>query len=105
MRLAFGVEYDGSDFSGWQRQSNGRTVQGCVELALSRVADHEVVIQCAGRTDTGVHALGQVVHFETDAMRETHAWVLGSNANLPDNITVCTGLWKPVMIFMPGLQP
>ena len=62
MRLAFGVEYDGSDFLGWQRQSEGRTVQGCIEAALSRVANHEVNVVCAGRTDTGEHATGQVIH-------------------------------------------
>ena len=88
MRLAFGVEYDGSDFLGWQRQSEGRTVQGCIEAALSRVANHEVNVVCAGRTDTGVHATGQVIHFETDALREPYQWVLGVNANIPADVRV-----------------
>ena len=88
MRLAFGVEYDGSDFLGWQRQSEGRTVQGCIEAALSRVANHEVYVVCAGRTDTGVHATGQVIHFETDALRESYQWVRGVNANIPADVRV-----------------
>lgn len=93
-RIALGIEYDGSCYCGWQVQDHSPSVQEKVEQALAKVAAHPVRVSCAGRTDTGVHALGQVVHFETDAMRETHAWVLGSNANLPDNITV---LWaKPV---------
>jgi tRNA pseudouridine38-40 synthase len=88
MRFAFGVEYDGSDFFGWQRQSEGRTVQDSIEMALSRVANHEISIVCAGRTDTGVHATGQVIHFETDSVREPYQWVRGVNANLPADIRV-----------------
>jgi tRNA pseudouridine38-40 synthase len=88
MRLAFGIEYDGSDFFGWQRQSSGRTVQGCVEKALSQVADHEVAVICAGRTDTGVHATGQVIHIDTDAVRDSKGWVRGTNANLPPDVRV-----------------
>ena len=88
MRFAFGIEYDGSDFFGWQRQSEGRTVQGSIEAALSRVANHELGVVCAGRTDTGVHATGQVIHFETDAVREPYQWVRGVNANLPADIRV-----------------
>jgi tRNA pseudouridine38-40 synthase len=88
MRIALGIEYDGTNYFGWQRQSEGRTVQGCVEQALSRVADHPVGVVCAGRTDTGVHATGQVVHFETQSIREPRNWVRGCNANLPADIRV-----------------
>ena len=88
-RIALGIEYDGSRFFGWQMQSHGtRTVQHEVERALSRVADHGVQVVCAGRTDTGVHATGQVVHFDTRAERKTRAWVMGVNANLPDDVCV-----------------
>lgn len=95
MRIAVGVEYDGSRFCGWQLQEDGvRTVQGAVESALSKVANHEVRVNCAGRTDTGVHATGQVIHFETDVVRDERAWVFGANANLPKDVVL---LWaKPV---------
>jgi len=88
MRVALGIEYDGSDFCGWQRQAAGRTVQGCVEQALSTVADHPVNVVCAGRTDTGVHATGQVVHFDTGAVRSPRSWVRGGNANLAADVRV-----------------
>jgi tRNA pseudouridine38-40 synthase len=89
MRIAMGVEYDGSDFHGWQVQEGGvRTVQGVLEWAVSRVADHPVTLQCAGRTDAGVHASGQVIHFDTEACRPLRAWVLGSNVNLPPDVSV-----------------
>ena len=90
MRLALGIEYDGTDFSGWQRQAGARTVQECVERALSAVADHAVHVICAGRTDAGVHALGQVVHFDSDARRSLRSWVLGANVNLTGDVSV---LW------------
>jgi tRNA pseudouridine38-40 synthase len=95
MRIAMGVEYDGSQFRGWQIQEKGvRTVQGCLEQALSAVATHPISTICAGRTDAGVHSLGQVVHFDTQAERPVRAWVLGSNAKLPADVTV---LWaRPV---------
>ncbi|MCO6414029.1 MAG: tRNA pseudouridine(38-40) synthase TruA [Thiogranum sp.] len=82
MRYACGVEYDGSGFSGWQSQPHARSVQADVEAALSRVADHQVTVCCAGRTDAGVHATAQVIHFESDARRSSRSWVLGTNANL-----------------------
>lgn len=82
MRIACAVEYDGSRFSGWQRQDHARSTQGDVEVAVSRVANHAVQIFCAGRTDAGVHATWQVIHFETTAERSDRSWVLGSNANL-----------------------
>ncbi len=95
MRIAVGVEYDGSRFCGWQLQEDGvRTVQGVVESALSKVANHEVRVICAGRTDTGVHATEQVIHFDSDAARDERAWVFGANANLPKDVVL---LWaKPV---------
>lgn len=88
VRVALGLEYDGSDFRGWQTQPGGPTVQSCVEQALSRVADHPVKAVCAGRTDTGVHASGQVIHFDTHAERHERSWVLGANVNLPSSVSV-----------------
>lgn len=88
MKFACIVEYDGSDFCGWQRQSHAPSVQETVEIAISRVADHELGTICAGRTDTGVHALSQVIHFETNAQRSLRSWLLGINANLPPTIVV-----------------
>jgi tRNA pseudouridine38-40 synthase len=88
MRIALGIEYDGSGYFGWQRQRSGHTVQQCLEEAVSQVANQTVQTTCAGRTDTGVHATGQVVHFDTDACRESRAWVMGVNANLPADIRV-----------------
>lgn len=89
MRVALGIEYDGSAFHGWQAQQEGvRTVQIALEQALSRVADHPVRVVCAGRTDTGVHALGQVVHFDSDAQRTPRNWLLGANVHLPDDVSV-----------------
>jgi tRNA pseudouridine38-40 synthase len=88
MRFAAGIEYDGRGFFGWQRQAEGRTVQGCVEKAISKVADHPLGVICAGRTDTGVHATGQVIHFDTEAERPLSNWLRGSNANLPDDVSM-----------------
>ena len=89
MRIALGVEYDGTDFQGWQtQQSSVRTVQSCVEAAISQVADHPVQVICAGRTDSGVHAGGQVIHFDTPAQRPLRAWTLGCNAHLPVDVSV-----------------
>lgn len=87
-RMALGLEYDGDDFCGWQTQDGVRTVQRCVEQALGKVANHEIRVICAGRTDTGVHALEQVIHFDTDARRSPRSWVLGGNANLPRDISL-----------------
>ncbi len=94
MRLALGVEYDGSGYSGWQSQPQQRTVQGVVEQALSKVADHPVKVVCAGRTDAGVHAAGQVIHFDTEAQRTRRSWVFGANANLPKDVVI---LWAKVV--------
>lgn len=94
MRIAFGVEYDGTEFNGWQKQHGVRTVQECVERALSAVADHEVEVTCAGRTDAGVHGLGQVIHADVAARRTLRSWVLGANSNLPRDVSI---LWaQPV---------
>lgn len=88
MKIALGVEYDGRPYCGWQSQPSGLTVQDTLQRALSRIADSPVVIHAAGRTDTGVHALEQVLHFETEAQRPLTAWVRGTNAELPDSISV-----------------
>lgn len=86
-RYALGLEYDGTAFMGWQSQSHpGRTVQACVEDALSKVADHLAAVSCAGRTDAGVHAAGQVIHFDTHARRNLRGWLLGVNSNLPADV-------------------
>lgn len=86
MRYALGIEYDGSGFLGWQRHGNGPTVQVAVEAALSFVAHAPVTVVCSGRTDSGVHAACQVIHFDTDATRSGRAWVLGTNTRLPDAV-------------------
>ena len=86
MRLALGVEYDGSQFAGWEAQPGRRTVQESVETALSSVADGPVRVVCAGRTDAGVHAWGQVVHCDLPVQRAERAWLLGGNANLPPDV-------------------
>lgn len=89
MRIAVGVEYKGTHFHGWQAQQQGvRTVQECVERALACVADHPLRVVTAGRTDTGVHATGQVVHFDTPSQRPEYSWMRGANSNLPLDIRV-----------------
>lgn len=88
MRLAIGVEYVGTAYAGWQRQSAMRSVQAEVERALSSVAAHAVEVTCAGRTDRGVHALGQVAHFDTDAHRPMRGWTLGANSELPPDVAL-----------------
>lgn len=88
MRLAIGIEYDGSNYNGWQRQRVGRGVQEVLEKAASAVADEPVEITCAGRTDTGVHASGQVGHFDTRAERSERGWLLGINSALPDDVNL-----------------
>ncbi|MGH8125002.1 MAG: tRNA pseudouridine(38-40) synthase TruA [Rhodanobacteraceae bacterium] len=90
MRIALGIEYDGTDFFGWQRLSHRPSLQAEVESALSFVADHPVEVTCAGRTDAGVHARCQVVHFDAHATRSPRGWVLGATTRLPSAIAV---LW------------
>lgn len=88
MRYAIGLEYDGSAFQGWQSQPHGATVQDHLETALSAIAGAAVRATAAGRTDAGVHAVGQVVHFDTHAERPEQAWVRGVNSYLPEAIAV-----------------
>lgn len=90
MRIAAIIEYDGSRFSGWQRQEQARSVQGVVEEALSKVANEPIQVTVAGRTDAGVHAMAQVIHFDTGATRSEYSWVRGANSNLPSDVAV---LW------------
>ncbi len=87
-RIALGVEYDGFAYCGWQTQKGVPTVQDTLEKALSKIANEMIQVQCAGRTDTGVHGLAQVVHFDTAASRDDFSWILGTNSNLPDDISV-----------------
>lgn len=88
-RITLGLEYDGTDYYGWQCQDNHlNTLQRAVEKALSAVANHPVSVVCAGRTDRGVHAFGQVVHFDSKASRTLDNWVMGGNAHLPDAVVV-----------------
>ena len=87
-RIALGVEYDGTDFVGWQAQRNGRSVAEVLGTAVSAVAGEAVAVHCAGRTDAGVHAAGQVAHFDTGAARSRRQWLLGINANLPEDAAV-----------------
>jgi tRNA pseudouridine38-40 synthase len=87
-RVAAIVEYDGTDFSGWQSQAHSVSLQDAVQDAVGFVAAHPVVAICAGRTDAGVHATGQVIHFDTVAVRTPRAWVLGANTKLPPAIAL-----------------
>jgi tRNA pseudouridine38-40 synthase len=87
-RFAAGLEYDGRQYRGWQFQAGLPTVQDVVQLALSRVADATVDVVCAGRTDAGVHASAQVVHFDTAAVRSERGWRLGANSHLPSDVSV-----------------
>ncbi len=94
MRIALGIEYDGTSYNGWQRQKTGLGVQQRLEEALAIVADEDIEVICAGRTDTGVHATGQVIHFDTSSQRSDRGWLLGANSNLPNDISV---MWaRPV---------
>jgi len=90
MRVVLGIEYNGRAYCGWQYQDHSPSVQDRVEQALAHVADHAVRVICAGRTDTGVHAYSQVVHFDTNAERSDYSWVFGANTKLPGDISV---LW------------
>ena len=90
LRFALGLEYDGSVFRGWQAQSHARGIQSEVERALGCVANHRVEVTAAGRTDAGVHALLQVVHFDANVDRGERGWVLGANTHLPGQVSA---LW------------
>lgn len=87
-KLALGLEYDGISYSGWQKQRNVSSVQEHIEHALRKVTSEKIKVYCAGRTDSGVHALGQVVHFETNVQRPDSAWMCGVNYYLPNSICV-----------------
>ena len=90
IRIAAIVEYNGASFHGWQRQKHhdNPTIQAALERAISKVANHPIDIVCAGRTDAGVHASTQVIHFDTHAARKDYGWMLGINSNLPEGIAV-----------------
>ena len=94
MRVALGLEYDGAPYCGWQSQTNQCGVQDYVESAIHKIAEQAVHMHAAGRTDTGVHALAQIIHFDTDTVRPDSAWVRGVNAFLPETIRV---LWAKVV--------
>jgi tRNA pseudouridine38-40 synthase len=87
-RIALGIAYDGRPWQGWQKQPHGQTVQDALERALQAFVGAPVSTVCAGRTDTGVHGLNQVVHLDTDVHRTSESWVRGTNAHLPDSISV-----------------
>ncbi|PWY56332.1 tRNA pseudouridine(38-40) synthase TruA [Legionella qingyii] len=91
MRIALVLEYDGSQYHGWQAQTGLHTVQQAIEHALSKVADGPISVVCAGRTDTGVHATNQVIHFDCDKVRSIRAWIHGVNSFLPKDICVKWG--------------
>lgn len=95
MRIALQVEYDGSQYYGWQSQPGLRTIQDCVERAISKVADEEITISCAGRTDTGVHATKQIIHFDTQKERTIRSWIHGTNSFLPKDVCVRWGKEMP----------
>jgi tRNA pseudouridine38-40 synthase len=88
VRIALGVSYNGGAYQGWQSQASGLTIQDKLETALGKFTAQRVSTLCAGRTDSGVHGLMQVVHFDTELDRDTHSWVRGTNANLPRDIAV-----------------
>ncbi|HAZ7573450.1 tRNA pseudouridine(38-40) synthase TruA [Legionella sp. PATHC032] len=95
MRIALVVEYDGSQYHGWQAQTGLHTIQQAVEFALSKVADSSISVVCAGRTDTGVHATNQVIHFDCQKERSIRAWIHGANTFLPKDICVKWGKEMP----------
>ncbi|WP_133130120.1 tRNA pseudouridine(38-40) synthase TruA [Legionella yabuuchiae] len=95
MRIALMVEYDGSQYHGWQSQAGLRTVQKVIEQALSKVADEDISVICAGRTDTGVHATNQVIHFDTDKERTIRSWIHGTNSFLPKDVCIKWGREMP----------
>jgi len=88
MRVALAVEYDGQAYCGWQRQPHSPSVQAEVEAALSRIANEPITVHCSGRTDTGVHAIAQIVHFDTTSTRELTAWTYGANSVLARDVSI-----------------
>ena len=95
MKIALGIAYNGANYHGWQRQEKISTIQAHLEAALSQVADHPIRVICAGRTDAGVHAIGQVIHVETHAIRSERSWILGANSQLPADIRVQRAQFMP----------
>ena len=87
-RFALGLQYDGTAYRGFQAQAGLPTIQAKLEAALSLIANEPITVFCAGRTDAGVHALGQVIHFDSQALRPDHGWLQGTNAHLPNDIAV-----------------
>jgi tRNA pseudouridine38-40 synthase len=94
-RIALAVEYDGGGFCGWQRQPHCLSVQESLEQSLSRIAQQPITVHCAGRTDTGVHALSQVVHFDTTVQRPLRAWSFGTNSHLDRRVSVHWAKYMP----------
>ena len=94
MRVALAVEYDGQAYCGWQRQPHSVSVQAAVEEALSTIANEPITVHCAGRTDTGVHAIAQIVHFDTSAERDLTAWTFGANTVLARDVSIH---WASIM--------
>ncbi|UAJ65251.1 tRNA pseudouridine(38-40) synthase TruA [Candidatus Schneideria nysicola] len=86
--MALGIEYNGNTYCGWQKQNNKLSIQACIEKAISTIANESITISCAGRTDAKVHAIGQVIHFETYSNRKISAWIRGVNTYLPKDIAV-----------------
>ena len=90
-RIALGIEYEGTAYNGFQKQkSTKKTVQGLLDSALSKVANQQILTACSGRTDAGVHAYCQIIHFDTTSLREVKSWMNGGNAILPKDIRI---LW------------
>lgn len=87
-RIVLGIQYDGGPWQGWQTQPHGLTVQDCLERGLAKFAREPIATTCAGRTDTGVHALEQVIHFDTELLRDQASWLRGVNTFLPPSIAV-----------------
>lgn len=87
-RIALGIEYNGHAYAGWQFQAGKPTVQAVLQRALAVIADQEIIVHCAGRTDSGVHAIEQVVHFDTTVSRPLQSWVRGANTYLPADVRV-----------------
>ncbi|WP_343183685.1 tRNA pseudouridine(38-40) synthase TruA [Buchnera aphidicola] len=95
MKLAFGVEYDGSNYYGWESQIKGFSIKKKLEKAISKIANHKVCIICAGRTDSGVHAYNQVIHFKTYSYRKNVTWIIGVNSLLPKDISI---IWAKTVL-------
>lgn len=96
IKIALGIEYNGFKYYGWQCQKNLNTVQNHLELAIEKITQEKIKVYCGGRTDSKVHAIGQVVHFYTTSYLKKSAWTLGINSFLPNDITVC---WSKIVNF------